>query len=375
MMSTPLAIWALTPKGADLAKRIAVRLAPADCFVSAKIAALEEPVSRFTNFGKTISKYFEQYPTHIFIMAAGIVVRTIAPHLIHKTKDPAVVVMDEAGQFAISLISGHLGGANDLARKAAKVTCGQAVITTATDVNHLPAIDVLSKEKQLKIINPSAIKIVNMALITCRQITIYDPYRLFEGQAWPLAPSILPHDLLKDQISAKLNDAFAGVLIDDRKWPELKQTVLILRPDTLTVGVGCNRHTPACEMIALLETTLNRFNLSKSSIGALASVDIKADEQGLLDLAAELNLNLILYSREELDQVKHVPTPSVMVKKHLGVNSVCEAAAILGSGMGTLIVPKHKTQNATIAIARRDFTSSVSGRVASNTSLIGPKRS
>jgi cobalt-precorrin 5A hydrolase len=375
MMSAPLAIWALTPKGANLAKRLAERLPPADCFVSAKIAKSEDQVNRFTNFSQTICEHFGQYRAHIFIMAVGIVVRTIAGHLIHKTKDPAVVVLDEAGQFAISLISGHLGGANDLAGKAARITGGQAVITTATDVNQLPAIDVLAQEKGLKIINPSAIKTVNMALISGRKITLYDPYRLFEGQAWPLAPSILPHDLLKDQIRAKLNDASAGVLIDDRKWIDLKQTVLILRPGTLAVGVGCNRHTKANEMLALLETTFKRFNLAISSIATLASVDIKADEEGLLALAAKLNLNLNLYSRRALDQVKNVPTPSIIVKKHLGVNSVCEAAAILGAGMGPLIVPKHKSQNVTIAVARRDFTSSGSDRAASNTSRIEPKRS
>jgi cobalt-precorrin 5A hydrolase len=375
MMSAPLAIWALTPKGANLAKRLAKRLMPADCFVSAKIAESEDQILRFTNFIQTVSKNFGQYRAHIFIMATGIVVRTLAGHLIHKTKDPAVVVMDEAGRFAISLISGHLGGANDLAGKAARITGGQAVITTATDVNQLPAIDVLAQEKGLKIINPTAIKTVNMALITGTKITLYDPYRLFEGQAWPLAPYILPHDLLKDQIRAKLNAASAGVLIDDRKWSELKPTVLILRPGTLAVGMGCNRHTKAYEMIELLETTFKRFSLAISSIAALASVNIKADEEGLLELAEKLNLNLALYSRQELDQVKHVPTPSVMVKKHLGVTSVCEAAAILGAGMGPLIVPKHKSQNVTIAIARRDFTLSASGRAASNTSRIGPKRS
>ena len=374
-MSTPLAIWAITPKGTNLAKRLAKQLAPADCFVSAKIAEYEDQINRFTNFNQTISEHFGQYRAHIFIMATGIVVRTIAPHLIHKTTDPAVVVMDEVGQFAISLISGHLGGANDLAGKAVKITGGQAVITTATDVNQLPAIDVLAQEKGLKIINPAAIKAVNMALISGRKITIYDPYRLFQGQAWPLAPYNLPHDLLKDQIIAKLNNASVGILIDDRKWPELTQTVLILRPGTLAVGVGCNRHTKANEMLALLETTFKRFNLATNSIKTLASVDIKADEPGLLELAEQLNLNLSLYSRRELDQIKNVPTPSVMVKKHLGVNSVCKAAAILGAGMGPLIVPKHKSQNVTIAVARRDFTSSVSGRAASNTSRIGPKKS
>ena len=369
MMSTHLAIWALTPKGATLARCLAKHLAPADCFLSTRIATEKHQSYTFKHIKEAVAGKFGQYKKHIFIMATGIVVRTIAPHLIHKTKDPAVVVVDEVGKFAISLISGHLGGANELAVQVAKATCGQAVITTATDVNHMPSIDLLAQKKKLKIKNPAAIKAVNMALVTGEQMAIYDPYKQLKDQAWSNPPKFLSRDTNWDQIREKFSQAAAGVLIDDRRWPGLDQKVLVLRPLTLAVGLGCNRNTPAEEMIELLEAVFNQFNLSMDSIETLASVDLKADEPGLLHLGRKLNLELTLFSPNELDKVEHVPTPSFVVKKHLGVSSVCEAAALLGSHKGTLIVPKQKTQNVTLAIARRVFTLSVSDRAVSSTSL------
>ena len=374
MTSTHTAIWALTPKGATLARCLAEHLTPADCFLSTRIATEKHQSYTYKHLKEAVAGKFGQYKKHIFIMATGIVVRTIAPYLIHKTKDPAVVVVDEAGKFAISLISGHLGGANELAHKVAKAICGQAVITTATDVNDVPAVDLLAKKKRLKIENPTAIKAVNMALLTGEQMTIYDPYKQLEDQPWSTPLKFLSGDANWDQIREKFSQSAAGVLIDDRRRPDLDQTisdqkVLVLRPLTLTVGMGCNRNTPAEEMIELLEAVFNQFNLSMDSIETLASVDLKADEPGLLHLGRKLNLELTLFSPDELDKVEHVPTPSTVVKKHLGVSSVCEAAALLGSHKGTLIVPKQKTQNVTLAIARRDFTSSVSARAVSTTSL------
>jgi cobalt-precorrin 5A hydrolase len=374
MTSTHIAIWALTPKGATLARCLAKHFTSVDCFLSTRIAPEKHRNYTYKHLKQAVAGKFGQYKKHIFIMATGIVVRTIAPYLIHKTKDPAVVVVDEAGKFAVSLISGHLGGANELAHKVAKAICGQAVITTATDVNDVPAIDLLAKKKRLKIKNPTAIKAVNMALLIGEQMAIYDPYNQFKDQLWPKPPLFLSCDTNFDQMKEKLSRAAAGVLIDDRRWPDLDQTisdqrVLVLRPLTLTVGLGCNRNTPTEEMIELLEAVFNQFKLSMDSIEILASVDLKADEPGLLHLGRKLNLELTLFSPDELDKVEHVPTPSSVVKKHLGVSSVCEAAALLGSHKGTLIVPKQKSRNVTLAVARRDFTSSVSARAVSTTSL------
>jgi cobalt-precorrin 5A hydrolase len=123
-----------------------------------------------------LKKKIRQYTGHIFIMSTGIVVRVIAPLIRHKTEDPAVVVVDDRGMHAISLLSGHLGGANELAQKIAGIIGAKPVITTATDVNLVPAIDVLAKEKSLFIENPEAIKTVNMALLRGDKIHVHDPF-------------------------------------------------------------------------------------------------------------------------------------------------------------------------------------------------------
>lgn len=375
-MSASLAIWALTPKGAILSRKLADQLAPVDRFISFRLSKDHPDAQFFSSIAQTINDNFTHYSGHIFIMATGIVVRSIACLLVHKTKDPAVVVVDEAGKFAISLIAGHLGGANELALQVAQITRGQAVITTATDVNQVPAIDLLAKEKKLKIDNPDAIKSVNISILMKKPIAIYDPYKQilndqFKVPPWPAAPHIINADSSEDQIRTRLKTAAAGVCIDDKVRRELGARVLVLRPSTLVVGMGCNRNTSKQEMQDLLERILKKFDLAIDSVDTLASIDLKADEPGLLQLARQFNFTLTFFTRSQLKQVDHVPTPSAVVNQHIGVNSVCEAAAILGARNGNLIVPKHKSPNVTIAIARRGFTSSVSDQETLTTSPNG----
>jgi cobalt-precorrin 5A hydrolase len=138
---------------------------------------------------------------------------------------------------------------------------------------------------------------------------------------------------------------------------QLPDPVLILRPRSLTAGIGCNRNTPMPEMMDFLFKVLNDFGLSPGSLSAMATVDLKADEPGLLSLSRALSLDLRFFNKAKLNSVPNIATPSIMVEKHLGVKSVCEAAAILGAGSGRLIVPKQKSGNVTLAIARRVFTS------------------
>ncbi len=356
-MPAPLAIWALTPNAADLACRLVRKMAPADGFTSARLAQDRPGLLGFESFKKAVAKNFWQYEGHLFIMAAGIVVRTIAPHLVHKTQDPAVAVMDEAGRFAVSLVSGHLGGANQLAANAARASGGRAVITTATDVNGVTAIDLIAKAKGLKIENPESIKRVNMALLTGEPVTLYDPFQQIGDTRWPAPPNLLAPGASQASIRKELGRAPAGILIDDRKWSGLDASVLVLRPRTLSVGMGCNRNTSMDEMLELLENVFEKFDLAINAVAILASVDLKADEPGLLALARRLDLDLTCFTRPQLRQVPEIPNPSPVVSKHLGVESVCEAAAILGACRGRLIVPKQKSANVTLAVARKDFTS------------------
>ena len=351
------AVWAITPNGVDLAKTIADKLSNVDIFLSEKLSAKGIQIKTFGALADTLSKQFHRYDRHVFIMATGIVVRMIAPLIQSKVEDPAVVVVDDRGYHAISLLSGHLGGANTLAIEVAALIGAKPVITTATDVNQIVAIDVLAKEKQLNIENPRAIKAVNMALLKGEPIGLHDPFGLMQDSIDAVPWST--------QISAQLSgstekrrgdDIISRVFIDD-VTVDLPPEVLVLRPPTLIAGMGCNRNTSVEEMKHLLETALLQFHLSGESLCGLASINLKADEPGLLALSETLGLPLHFYTKEELNQVNDIENPSSMVEKHIGVKSVCEAAAILAAQNGTLVVPKQTTRNVTVAIARKGFIS------------------
>jgi cobalt-precorrin 5A hydrolase len=327
-------------------------------FLSAKLDTAIDGTIRFSRLKDAIDRHFGGFSNHIFIMATGIVVRCIAMHLAHKTTDPAVVVCDEAGRFAVSLVSGHLGGANALAMEVARITGGLPVITTATDVNRVPAIDVIALENGLTIENPAAIKAVNMALLTGGPIVVHDPY---EKLAYHLPAS----QILQAATNA-FDDNAAGVFVDHIRL-DLPPHVLVLRPGSLVAGMGCNRGTSVDEMRSLLLETVAVNKLAASSLRALATVDLKADEPGLLNLAQSLNLKVMLFSRDRLKAVVQVPTPSALVEKHIGVKSVCEAAALLATNRGRLIVPKQKTANVTVAVAADGYISLASDPVHRST--------
>jgi cobalt-precorrin 5A hydrolase len=313
------ALWILTPNGTRLGDKIFKNLPNIDVFVSQNIAVTRTEFPTFQNLAEMIKQKFHQYAGHIFIMSTGIVVRVIAPLIQHKTEDPAVVVVDDGGYHAISLLAGHLGGANELTRQVAAIIGADPVITTATDV--------------------------------------HDPFH-FLKDSLPKS-KVLPYGELKQCLKENgrniEGEIIAGVFIDDIRW-DLPPQVLVLRPASLAAGIGCNRNTDALEIKALLEEVLAANRLALSSLKCIASIDVKADEAGLKALADMLELPLVFFAREQLQQVENVENPSTVVEKHVGVKSVCEAAAILAAQNGTLIVPKHTTQNATVAVARIDFS-------------------
>jgi cobalt-precorrin 5A hydrolase len=257
------------------------------------------------------------------------------------------VVIDEAGGYVISLLAGHIGGANQLTKEVAALIRAEPVITTATDINRVPAIDVLAGQRHLAIENPGAIRHVSMAFLKGDRIYLHDPNNL-------MIDALPDKNVVTDRQTAFVK-GLAGVFIDDRTL-DLPDQILVLRPKTLAVGIGCNRHTPLAEIRHLLLKTLKENNLSPASVTCLASVDIKADEQGLLALGRSLDCPVLFFTKKELGQVTTIKNPSAMVEKHIGVKSVCEAAAILAAQNGHLTVPKQKTSNVTVAIARKNFT-------------------
>jgi len=343
------AIYALTPQGAQLGRALALQL-DADLFVSERLGGGEYGErAAFDSLPPFVGAQFGHYSKHVFVAAAGIAVRCVAPLLKGKDRDPAVVALDQRGRFVVSLVSGHLGGANALARDIARITAGQAVVTTATDTEELPSLDVLAQEHGLAIANLDAVKSVNIALLSGETVQVYDPQGWLRltpapGVEHPWSAHFRPvHD------KASWIDSLPGVWVDHRvKEPD--KDMLVLHPPCLAVGVGCKRGTPTRAILEAIAAVLDQAGLAQASVLALASITAKQDEDGLLEAAAVLGRGLFFYEPGELKDMK-VPNPSERVLELMGVPSVSEAAALYCAGAETLLVEKTACNSVTVAVA------------------------
>ncbi len=337
-----LAIYVLNPQGYKVAKRI-IRFYPAKVFAKHGVLSGDD-INIFSSLRDIVKENFFLYRAHVFICATGIVVRVICPYICSKDRDPAVLVIDPRARFVISLLSGHLGGANSLAREMAEKIKATPVITTATDSFDLPAIDEIARELELKIDHIKKVKTLNSAILKRDPIWIYDPLDYLN--MWRYFPKDYPLVHLKDIIDMPLDGI--GVVCDFKEHV-LDEKKILLYPRVLYVGVGCNTNTTVDEILAFLYELLSKEGISIHSIKAIVTTDKKNNERGIIEFANKLGVELIFVEHERLNQVD-VPNPSKQVKKHMGVYSVCEAAAIIAS-RGRLIVEKRKTKNVTLAIA------------------------
>ncbi|MDN3264900.1 precorrin-3B C(17)-methyltransferase [Streptomyces sp. CSDS2] len=261
----------------------------------------------------------------VCFLATGAVVRLLAPLLAGKAADPGVVCVDEGGRFAVSLLGGHGGGANELAREVGALLGAEPVVTTATDAVGLPGLDTLGLPYE------GAVAAVSRALLDG------EPVALAAEVAWPLPP--LP----------VADEGAYTVRVTDRDAVPGEREVL-LRPPSLVVGVGASRGAPAGEVLGLVEGALREAGLSARSVAELATVDAKASEPGIVAAAERLGVPLVTYAAEELARVE-VPNPSAAPLAAVGTPSVAEAAALLRGG--ELLVPKRKSAMATCAVVRR----------------------
>ncbi|MEW5775060.1 MAG: cobalamin biosynthesis protein [Thermodesulfobacteriota bacterium] len=338
------AVYALTAVGARLGRVLAARLG-GDLYLPDRLAA-EHGGRPFGSLPPLVGDTWRRYGRHVFVAAAGIAVRAVAPLLAGKDRDPAVVVVDQRGRYAVSLVSGHLGGANALAREVAAVTSGQAVVTTATDVEGVPAVDDLARERGLAVSDPAMIKPVNLALLAGDPIQVCDPEGWLglaaPGPEWEGRISAVP-DL------GVWNPARPGVVVSWRSVPPQPE-MLVLHPPCLCVGVGCRRGAPAGEIESALRTMLEEEGLALASVLCLGTVTDKQDEEGLLAAAAGLGKGLFFFSPGDLAEVA-TPNPSAVVERRMGTPSVCEAAALLLSGSDALLVEKRVLGGVTLAVA------------------------
>ncbi|MGY9066794.1 precorrin-3B C(17)-methyltransferase [Streptomyces sp. CAS3] len=279
--------------------------------------------------GEAVRSAFAECEQLVCFLATGATVRLLAPLLADKAADPGVVCVDEGGRFAVSLVGGHGGGANELAREVGGLLGAEPVVTTATDAVGLAGLDTLGLPCE------GAVAAVSRALLDG------EPVALDAESTWPLPP--LP---VSPQGSYTIR-------LTDRDVEPGEREVL-LRPPSLVVGVGASKGAPVDEVLGLIEETLREAGLSPRSVAELATVDAKSKEPGILGAAERLGVPVVTHSAEELAAVE-VPNPSAAPLAAVGTPSVAEAAALLGGG--ELLVPKRKSDAspamATCAVVRR----------------------
>ncbi len=275
----------------------------------------------------------------VFIMATGIVVRTIATLIKSKKTDPAVVVLDERGRYVISLLSGHLGGANELAIRIADFLGGEAVITTSSDINNLPSIDLWAKGKGFVIENEDRLPEIATRLIDNGFLKVYSEIDMDLLPQFRKVSDLNSADLI-------ITNRDSGSMIDS--------SGLIVRPKNLVAGIGCNSGTPADEIEDALRQVLNERGFSFHCIRSIATIDRKAGEPGLIEFAERHGLEISYFTPEELNSIVKSDTSfsqSLEVFQATGAYGVAEPAALLASGAQKLLIPKQKIGNVTIAVA------------------------
>ncbi|WP_143319344.1 cobalt-precorrin 5A hydrolase [Clostridium sp. HBUAS56010] len=287
---------------------------------------------------------FEQKDGIIFIGAAGIAVRAIAPFLQGKDKDPAVVVLDDMGHFSISLLSGHLGGANELTKRAAKITGAQAVITTATDIHDKFAVDLFAQEQGLYITRLPMIKEISSALLNEEKVGFFSDFpvegNLPQGLSFCQSGKTDLYITIKDQVEENLKHA------------------LKLVPRVVVLGIGCRKGIPVEGIVSAVDQVLKAWNISKESLRACASIDLKKEEEGICRFANINGIPFVTYPAKVLLEAEGTFTPSPFVKQVTGVDNVCERAAItfMGElGGGSLFIKKQPVHGVTVAAAVLDW--------------------
>ncbi len=299
----------------------------------------------FTRCGKgALSTWTEEHfstnDALIFIGAIGIALRAIAPYIKTKTKDPAVVVVDELGQFSIPILSGHIGGANELVLQIADDLGSIPVITTATDINNVFAVDTWAKGQGLQILNPQCIKLVSSKLLKGESVHIKSDY--------PIQGNLPKNVYLND-----LEDSNAGydVIITHKDLEnECKNDTLLLVPQIITVGIGCRKDISFEAIESSILNILESENYHILAINALASIDKKANEKGILEFGKKYDLPFNTYSAEELNSLEGDFTKSEFVKSVVEVDNVCERSAIMESN-GKLIRRKDTCDGAGVTVA------------------------
>ena len=328
-----IGIIAFTKAGCVLAKKLAEGLGLDSASVCGPARYADKlDIDAYESLDAWTEAHFATDDALIFVGASGIAVRAIAPHVRDKFTDPAVVSVDEAGRFVVPLLSGHVGGANELARNVAVITGGQAAVSTATDVNGLFAVDEWAARHGFAILERSIAKEISAALLDGRPVGFVSDFEINDKPTG---------------ITEGAADIGFIVSLDDTAMPFPRTLHLV--PRAATVGVGCRKGTDPSALEQAVIDALAEAKVSAKAVTTIASIDVKKDEWAILELAAKMGWSPVFYTAEELAAVPGEFSSSDFVKRTVGVDNVCERAACASGG--ELVLGKQAGGGITVALA------------------------
>lgn len=359
-----VAILTLTKHGLITATRVADSLR--DLGIKCRIFAPKKfaktgvvPIHK--KLSELVGGIFDEVDAIVAIMAVGITIRAIAPHISSKKSDPAVLAIDDLGRHVVSLLSGHLGGANELTKVLAAKISATPVITTATDIMGKISVEVLAKQLHCDIENPEELTAVNSAIVNDERVL----FALTKDSTIPLSDlkgieitivtdAIRPIDILKEYD--------AGVIITGNEVPihKVKKPTIILRPRKIVVGIGTRKGIGKQSVISGILSALKLTGISLERVNCLATADIKKEELGIVSAARELSLPLEMIGLDEIRSfnslracARELSPASQVVMRKFGVGGICEPAALIAAGKkAKLILQKSKMiEGVTVAIA------------------------
>ena len=319
--------------------------------VESGLAYVEQPLTEWTG------EQMKEHRSLLFIGACGIAVRAIAPFLTNKLNDMPVLVMDEQGRFVIPILAGHVGGANELALSLAERMGSTPVITTATDLNHCFAVDLFARRNALHIVNKDGIAKVSSRILAGEEVTMaVEEGHLREEEAQTLRGRRGSRKTnIPEGIRIVSTEPPVDILVAPASYGQGR--LLTLRPKEYVIGIGCKRGKAAEQIDHFVNRALKESGISMEQVAAFASIDRKKDEEGILWMSSHYGIPFVTCSAEELQQVEGNFHASEFVKSQVGVDNVCERAALQFSGPGgTLITGKQAEDGITVAIAKRRWS-------------------
>lgn len=344
-----ISVFCLTPGGVVLASKIRQFLPMAGYCAKKYVISGFQPFDG--SFAHTVASRFRQDSALIVIGAVGIVVRVIAPLLLDKYQDPAVIVIDEKGTNVISLLSGHLGGANALTHYLAGVLGANAVVTTSTDVNDKCSLDLLIRQLSGWCYDSrSAVKTVNQLLVSNRHVGVFVDPEFVRHAAFDLANVDTRGMIHLEHLSAKPVDLAALVYISIYRAELYWQIPVIkLVPRRVVLGIGCRKHTPPDVLSSVVAEQLGALNIDPHAVAMIGSIDVKKDEAAILALAKEYDVPFELFTTAELSKYEHLFESSKFVAQTVGVGAVSQPVAWLLSH-GNLIGETYRARGITLTI-------------------------